>query len=80
MGDLGALGGGAILQNGSKLEIRSDRFLIHTLQLKLWPFEVSPCLYREAMHLQCFCPRAHRLDYLYPMWPKLEYRQPACIV
>ena len=28
--------------------------LIHTLELKLWPFEISPYLYREAMHLQCF--------------------------
>ena len=31
--------------------------MIHTLELKLWPFEVSPiCLYREAMQLQCFSP------------------------
>ena len=29
-------------------------FLIHTLELKLWPFEVFPiCLY---MRLQCFSP------------------------
>ena len=41
------------------------------------------------MHLQCFPPTryvrggatcAHRLDDLYPILPKLEYRQPACIV
>ena len=32
--------------------------LIHTLELKLWHFEVFLyiCLYREAMHLQCFLP------------------------
>ena len=33
------------------------KFLIHTLELKLRHFEVFPiCLYREAMHLQCFTP------------------------
>ena len=26
-------------------------FLIHTLKLKLWHFEVFPCLYVEAMRL-----------------------------
>ena len=29
-------------QNGSKLEIRPERILIHALELKLRPFEVSP--------------------------------------
>ena len=32
------------------------RFLIHTLELRLWLFEVSHRLYVEAMHLQCFPP------------------------
>ena len=36
--------------NGLKNEI----ILIHALELKLQHFEVSPCLYREATHLQCF--------------------------
>ena len=37
-----------------------DRFLIHTLELKLWHFEVYPiCLYVEAMHLQCFPPTCY---------------------
>ena len=52
------------MQNGSKLDIPSDRILIHALELvtahlielKLRPFEVTPCLYREAMHLQCSLP------------------------
>ena len=45
------------MQNGSKLEVWPDRILIHALELKLWHFEVFPiCLYREAMHLQCFTP------------------------
>ena len=30
--------------------------LIHALRLKLWHFKVFPCLYREAMHLQCYSP------------------------
>ena len=34
-----------------------NRILIHTLELKLWHFEVFPiCLYLEAMSLQCFPP------------------------
>ena len=46
MGGLGTLGGTNYFymgtQNRSKLEIWPDRFLIHTLQLKLRPFEVTP--------------------------------------
>ena len=45
-------------QNGSKLEIRPDRFFIHTLQLKLWPFQVFPCLYRKPCVCNVFRPRA----------------------
>ena len=36
-----------------------NRILIHTLELKLWHFEVFPIilyLHVEAMHLQCFPP------------------------
>ena len=29
-------------QNGLKLKIRSERILIHALELKLWHFEVFP--------------------------------------
>ena len=51
------------------------------------------CLYREAMHLQCFLPtcyvingeyllgmHTHYSDDLYPICSKLEYKLPACIV
>ena len=47
-------------QNGSKLEICPDRFLIHTLQLKLWPFEVFPyvCIGSHGCVCNVFRPRA----------------------
>ena len=47
------------------------------------------CLYREAMHLQCFPPmhyvmgratRAHIRDDLYQIRYKLVHGKPACIV
>ena len=38
-------------QNGSNLEICTKEFFIHTFELKLWH---SPCLYGEAIRLQCF--------------------------
>ena len=72
-------------QNGAKLEIRPERILIHTLELS---FPVI-CLYRETIHLQCFpsmryvrggATCTHKGDDLYPIWSKLEYRLPACIV
>ena len=59
--------------------------------MALW--SVPICLYREAMHLQCFPPtryvkngeyplgmRTYYADDLYPIWSNLEYRLPACIV
>ena len=80
-------------QNGSKLEIWPWGILIHTLELKLQPFEVIPWLYREAIHLQCFMrmryvingeypfrTRTYYADDLYSIWSKLEYRLPTCIV
>ena len=65
-------------QNGSKHEIWHEKFLIHALEFKLRPFEVSPyvCIGGHA-----FPPtRAHRCDDLYPIWSKLEYKLSACIV
>ena len=48
-------------QNGSKLEICLWGILIHTFELKLRHFEVSPiCLYREAIRMQCFSAHALR--------------------
>ena len=44
------------MQNGSKLEIWWQGFLIHASKLKICPLECLPCLYREAMRLQCFPP------------------------
>ena len=47
------------------------------------------CLYKEAMHLQCFPPtryvrggasRAHKRDDLYQNFSKAEYGEPAWIV
>ena len=38
------------------------RNLIHTLELKLWCFEVSPRLYREAMRLKYFLPMHYVLS------------------
>ena len=76
-------------QNGSKLEIWPWGSLIHVLELKLRPFKVFPCLYREAMRLQCFPPTnfvrggascAHKRDDLYQLLTKLKLRLPACIV
>jgi hypothetical protein len=68
------------MQNGSKL---GQGILIHALER---PFEVFPCLYREAMHLQCFMrmryvingeypsrTRTYYDDDLYHIWSKLEY-------
>ena len=59
----------------------------------LWPFEVFPCLCREAMHLQCFPPMRYVINREYPLGmhtyyaddlylilSNLEYRLPACIV
>ena len=69
-------------QNGSKYKIWWQIILIHALELKLWPFEVSPyvCI-GKALHLQCFQPtRAHKRDDLYPIWSKREYRLSVCIV
>ena len=62
MGDLGALGGDSFymgMQNGSKLEVCSDRFLIHTLQLKLWPFEVFPYVCIGSHVFATFSAHAH---------------------
>ena len=53
MGGLGVFGDNFYTgtQNGSKLDIWWNRFLIHTFELKLWPFEVSPCV---CTGMQCF--------------------------
>ena len=32
------------------------RFLIHASELVIWNLEVFPCLYTEAIRLQCFPP------------------------
>jgi hypothetical protein len=37
------------------------------LELKIWPFKISPCLYREALHLQCFPPTRYVLNGEYPL-------------
>ena len=70
-------------------QIFKQIFFIHALELKLRHFEVFPiCLYREAMHLQCFTPRRYVMgvvtrtyerDDLYPICSKLQCREPACI-
>ena len=66
-------------QNGSKTRNLKEGFLIHAFELKLLHFNVFPCLYREAMHLQCFTPtlyvmgvatRAYKRDDFYT---KLHY-------
>ena len=82
-------------QNELELEIWPWGILIYTLELKLRHFEVSPiCLYREALYLQrflCACAVINREYPLcmctctwhwrpYPIWSKLAYRLPACIV
>ena len=47
----------------------------------LWHFEVPPCLYREAIHLQSFPPtHAHTRDDLYQFLSKLKFKLPACVV
>ena len=52
---------------------------------RLWikVIEVFPCLYREAIHLQCFPPThyvsgrgTYERDNLYPICSKLQYRKP----
>ena len=57
-------------------------FLIHAFELKLLHFNVFPCLYREAMHLQCFTPtlyvmgvatRTYKRDDHYLIGTKLHY-------
>ena len=45
----------------------------HALELRLQPFEVSPYV---CMGKPCIC----NVDDLYPMWSKLAYRLPACII
>ena len=54
--------------------------MIHALQLKLWPFEVFPCLYRKPCICNILRPRAHKCDDHYPLWSKLKFRLPACLV
>ena len=50
----------------NKLKVSRCGILIHTLELKLQPFEVSPCLYREAIFLQCFLPTRYVKNGEYP--------------
>ena len=71
------------MQNGSKLDIWQQGFLIHTFELEIWPSKIFPyvctgnsymCIYND-LHLywdisQCWKP------YLL----KLLCREPACIV
>ena len=48
------------MQNGTPPFRPVFRVLIHTLELKLWHFEVFLiCLYREAIQLQRLRPRVH---------------------
>ena len=63
--------------------------MIHTLQLKLWPFEVSPyvcigshafAMFPPTRYVRGGATRAHKRDDLYPISSKFEYRLPACIV
>ena len=61
------------MQNGSKVEVWQRGLLIHASE---WHFEVFQCLYREAIHLQCFLPTRYvnghghtrEPDDLYPIW------------
>ena len=55
---------------------------------KEWPFEVSPyvcigshafAMFPPTRYVRGGATRAHRFDDLYPIWPKLDYSQPACI-
>ena len=76
-------------QNGSHLEIWCNGILIHTIEFKLWHFEVSSYV---SIGRPCICNvfrprvmwgaglRAHKRDDLYHIWSKLDYRLPACIV
>ena len=43
-------------QNGSKLEIRPWGILIHTLKLKLRPFEVTTYVCIGSHAVECFLP------------------------
>ena len=42
------------------VKTRTFRFFIHAFKLKIHPLECFPiCLYREAIHLQCFPPTCY---------------------
>ena len=45
-------------QNGSKLEILPEKILIHTLELKLWPFKVFPYIYIGSYAFAMFSAHA----------------------
>ena len=76
-------------QNGSKNEIWHEKILIHALELKLRPFEVSPYVYTGK---PCVCNvSAHALregrDHAHMnvttftnFLTKLKFRLPSCIV
>ena len=51
---------------GQNQKFLGSGILIHTLELKLRPFEISSCLYREAMCLQCFPPTRYVKNGEYP--------------
>ena len=79
------------MQNGSHLKIWRKGILIHTLELTLWHLEVfpyvcagKPCLCNifcpRAMWGACMATHAHKRDNLYPLWLKLKFSLPACIV
>ena len=55
MGGLGVLGD-IIFTWAHRMGRNYRGILIHTLELKLQPSEVFPCLYREAIRLQCLLP------------------------
>ena len=76
-------------QNGSKYKIWHEKILIHALELKLRPFEVTPyvcigshafAMFPPTRYVRGGATRAQGGDDLYPIWSKLKYKLSACIV
>ena len=71
-------------QNGSKLEIRHERILIHTLELEVRYFEVFP--FTPMHYVMGMVMHTHECDDFYPICSKLQqhyvviYGQFFCLV
>ena len=55
MEELGALGETILYGHAEWIKTRNLMVLIHASELKLWHVS-NACLYRDAIHLQCFPP------------------------